>query len=926
MVKRIASLLNPVEFLIGSAALVGTIGLLLFVAFERNHDEQRAAFANEARQVVRVLDDALTEFDALLKPLTAMHFSDTAADDLLARAADLRSQNRSITGFGRFSTVTQTERETFEETLLDSGLYRFRIVDIDAKGHRQARGSARRYYPISLLEPMDPVRLRLLGADLGTIPGLRGALDRTVANDNALITAAPDNWPTPGEMILFRATYRGSHAPLEISERLRQSDGGYWLMFDPAAIFATADIPLDRLDLTLDASDTANDEKRLIERLAAPIDDTVLTSIYAPETRSRRWSVGEGHLVLTVSGKLGVPINLLAGLILLCLLILVLALSALAYVLRSRQASRDHHASQLALHTERERADRTLNAIDDAVIALSAELGVLHLNPAAASLIGGTREAVVGESIRDVFALLYEETGLPFQIDEPLAALDSGGRREIDVVPSSRVGEHRSLVLRMSMSRTHDPSGNVSGYILVFRDISDERRLTRRLEYQANHDALTGCTNRRYFETRLGELIDDMPASGRRHALCYIDLDQFKVVNDTSGHAAGDSLLQELTVRLQSLCRQGDVLSRLGGDEFGLLIIDAQETDARAVADKIHAFFQTCDFSHADQVFAIRASIGFVPLDEESGSIGDVLAAADLACYAAKEGGRNSLYVYSPDDETLNQRSSELNRLPELRRAIDEDRFELHVQAVASIDGADIRDKVTHFEFLLRLTGEDGEPITPFRIIEAAERYGLMREIDRWVIAHAVQHVADMSNGPASACSFSINLSGQSAADPTLIDFIETLYETHAITPERIWFELTETAAISQFSVAVELATRIRSLGSKIALDDFGSGLSSFGYLKNIPVDVLKIDGQFIRNLVDDPVDRTMVRAINDVAKSMGIITVAEFVENAGIVDVLDEIGIDLAQGYHIGKPKPIPEAIATLAETRQPPSGRIAA
>lgn len=912
--KHTESLLDPVEFLIGSAALLGSIGLLLFVAFERNHDQQRTAFDNEARQVGRVLDDALTEFDALLRPLADMQLSDTATDELIARSADLQSQNPAVTSVGRFATVTQDDRKPFERNLLDSGLYRFEIVELDADGHRQVRGTARRYYPITLLEPMDPARLRLIGADFATVPGLRGALDRTVANDSALITAAPENWPSSGEVILFRPTYRGSHAPGDVSERLRQSDGGYWLMFDPSAIFA-AGMTAGHVDLALEVSDTANSRRRLVERAAAPLDDTVLTSIYAPETRTRRWSVGEGTLVLTVSSKLGVPTNLLAIVLLLCLLIFILALIALAYVLRSRQASRDHHANQLALHTERERADRTLNAIDDAVIALSKEMTVLHLNPAAESLVGGTREAVVGKHLGDVLTLLHEESGKPLRLDEPLAALEHGGQREIDVVPSRHASEHRSLVLRMSMSRTGDLAGDLSGHILVFRDISDERRLTRRLEYQANHDALTGCTNRRYFETRLGELLDDLQASGRQHALCYIDLDQFKVVNDTSGHAAGDSLLQQLTVRLQSLCRQGDVLSRLGGDEFGLLIIDAAESDARAVAEKVFAFFQTFDFTHDEQIFAIRASIGFVPLNDESGSISDVLAAADLACYAAKERGRNGLYVYSSDDEVLNARSSELNRLPELRRAIDDDRFELHVQAVATIGGTSVHENISHFEFLLRLTGEDGEPITPFRIIEAAERYGLMREIDRWVIERAMRHVAEIGNGPASNCTFSINLSGQSAADPTLIDFIESLYETYAIEPARIWFELTETAAISQFSVAVDLATRIRALGSKIALDDFGSGLSSFGYLKNIPVDVLKIDGQFIRNLVSDPVDRTMVRAINDVAKSMGIITVAEFVENGGIVDVLADIGIDFAQGYHIGKPCPVPEAIAALSE-----------
>ena len=777
---------------------------------------------------------------------------------------------------------------------------------------------------------MAPARLRLLGADLGSIDGLTGSLARLAATDVSLVTTLPVHWPAGGDLVLLHPTYRGKHVPSDLAERLRQSDGGYWLASDPAALFAGLGGDLARFDATLLVTDTAGESRVLFSRDALVAGARFLSTLYPRRTVEHPFSIGDGKLVLTLSGDIGVPPAPLAGFAAIITLILLSAIFTASYVRRERLASRERRHNGLRLQRERERADRTLNAIDDAVFALDLEHRILHLNPAAARLVGGARTSVLYRPIEQALPLRREGSRDGLDLEAVLAASDGGGPREIDVSPvddryadGRRRTDGEAPILRLTVNRTHDPDGRLSGHIVVLRDVSDERLLTRRLEYQANHDALTGCTNRRWFERRLGELLADLPGSGRHHALCYLDLDQFKIINDTNGHAAGDRLLQELTSSLQALCRDNELLSRLGGDEFGLLFVDADAGEALRTVERIHAFFQDYVFRHGDDAFAVRASIGLVPIDERSGCIGDVLAAADLACYAAKEGGRNGFYVYASDDATMTQRSSELSRLPELQRALTEDRFELHVQAVAALsDGPPPRAAapfdITHFEFLLRLTGEDGAPVTPFRIIEAAERYGLMRQIDRWVISHALATIAGLDDGPGRDCSFSINLSGQSAADPTLIDYIEDEYARHAIEPSRVWFELTETAAISHFSVAVELATRIRALGSKVALDDFGSGLSSFGYLKTIPVDVLKIDGQFVRHMVDSAVDRTMVRAIDEVAKSMGIVTVAEFVENEAIGDELRRIGIDYAQGYHIGRPCPLPEALAALAAPRR--------
>lgn len=363
------------------------------------------------------------------------------------------------------------------------------------------------------------------------------------------------------------------------------------------------------------------------------------------------------------------------------------------------------------------------------------------------------------------------------------------------------------------------------------------------------------------------------------------------------------------------LVRDDDVLSRLGGDEFGLLMINVNRDEATRMSNRIYDFFQNYIFKHEDFAFSVTASIGVVHIDKSCANMKDVLAAADIACYSAKDNGRNSLSVYSKTDVGMAERSVELSWLPRLQKALQEDQFRLYLQPVASLLKTPSEQRITHFEFLLRLTDSDGKEMSPWQIIQAAERYDLMREIDKWVIRNALRTVSELQSGPGAQCSYSINLSGQSAADPSLKSFIATQMNAHQIDPSKIWFELTETAAISHFSVAVDLIKNIRSVGSKVALDDFGSGLSSFGYLKNLPVDIIKIDGQFVKEISHNPIDREMVRAIHQVGQSMNIVSVAEFVEDQATVEELLKIGVNYAQGYFIGKPQRIEDAIAKLTD-----------
>ncbi len=910
--------LNRAE-LIGCLLVAGVVlPLVVWTAFAVNGLQQRALFAAEAASIEREIGARIDKLDTLMTALVGMHYANSHSDEneqLVAFAEQLHAQAPYVSGMGRWTALADTARTDFEQQMIESGLYAFRIVAIDEIGRTSVRERRNRYHPITMLEPMDLSRVSLLGADLGTIDGLGPALDNIVTEDRPLLTSVPGNWPMNGEMLLFRAAYRGKHPPSDAKGRIQQFDGGYWIAADPVAMIESIEGVFSRFDLDLHI-DQGRTRQTLLERHATTLSDNHFIVMNSQAEVIYQWPVGEARLTLTLASDVGMPNEFLGAFIVLLALLLVLTVLAVAFNRHRRIDAAERERSQTTLNSEREKAHRTLNAIEDSVITLDSNNRVLHLNPSASRLIGRPRTSTLGVPLAQLLEFRHEIDGTRFELNTHLDALADGKSPHVDLVPASsesHPSEGSTLlpdtVLRLSVSQSADPGNETAGYILVLRDISGERELTRKLEFQANHDALTGCTNRLYFENRLHDLLEDMPCSARRHALCYIDLDQFKVVNDTCGHSAGDSLLQALTGNLSSLCRKGDVLSRLGGDEFGLLLLDTSADDAKHIADKVHDFFQNYVFHYEGRGFAVRASIGFVPLDESWSNVGDVLAAADLACYAAKDLGRNNVYVYAADDAAMHQRSSELNRLPELQKALEEGRFRLCVQPIAKIDSSLAGFAIEHFEFLLRLTGEDGCEITPFAIIQAAERYGFMREIDRWVIHEALRLVTDLGDGPGSHC----NLSGQSAADPTLIDFIEAEYAALGIDPTRIWFELTETAAISHFSVAVELARRIRAMGSSIALDDFGSGLSSFGYLKNLPIDVLKIDGQFVQDIADNTVDQAMVRAIKEVAKSMGILTIAEFVESQAAVDVLTEIGIDYVQGYYIGKPSPMPIALALL-------------
>ncbi|MEE8234072.1 MAG: EAL domain-containing protein, partial [Gammaproteobacteria bacterium] len=444
--------------------------------------------------------------------------------------------------------------------------------------------------------------------------------------------------------------------------------------------------------------------------------------------------------------------------------------------------------------------------------------------------------------------------------------------------------------------------------LIVCEDITETRRLSEQLSHQASHDALTDLVNRRGFERRLVRVLDTIKIDESEHALCYMDLDQFKVVNDTCGHMAGDEMLRQLSMVLQHEVRKRDTLARLGGDEFGVLMEHCSLDQAHRVASSLQQAVQDFEFSWEDRVFRVGVSIGLVAITTETPNVTELLKQADAACYMAKDRGRNRIHVYHLEDTDLAKRHGEMQWVTRIYQALEENRFCLYVQPIVSLGKQ--QEGHTHYELLLRMVDEQGKHIPPGAFLPAAERYNLINLIDRWVITSAFQTLKDHSDFNNHNSFFSINLSGQSLADLGMLDFIVDQLQVHEIRPEQVCFEITETAAIANLSMAIGFISTLRELGCRFALDDFGSGLSSFGYLKNLKVDYLKIDGMFVKDMVDDPIDHAMVKSINEIGHIMGIKTIAEFVENDEIKGMLREIGVDYAQGYGVSMPLPFIELL----------------
>jgi diguanylate cyclase (GGDEF)-like protein/PAS domain S-box-containing protein len=461
--------------------------------------------------------------------------------------------------------------------------------------------------------------------------------------------------------------------------------------------------------------------------------------------------------------------------------------------------------------------------------------------------------------------------------------------------------------VRQNIAPIFDKSNAITHFVAIQEDITEARRINEQNAYHATHDMLTGLVNRYEFERRLDRVIDTAKQGGSSHAMCFVDLDQFKIINDTCGHVAGDALLRYLAAVLREKLRVRDTLARIGGDEFALLLEHCDSEQALRAAESVHQIIDQFVFSWEGHNFTIGSSIGLTRIDQHTADAVEVLKRADAACYMAKEQGRNRIHVYRDDDESLAHREGEMQWVNVLKRALEKDDFVLYAQVIEATEASDSE---TSYEILVRLAAGDGSLVPPGSFLPAAERYDLSAALDRWVIEHTLEWLEANLASLGHVHHFAINLSGQSLGDELFLNYLQNRLQKTSIPAGILCFEITETAAIANLSTANKFIKTLRDHGCHFSLDDFGSGLSSFAYLKNLPVDYLKIDGMFVKGIIDDPIDEAMVKSINDIGQIMKMATVAEFVENDAIRERLKEIGVDFVQGYGVGMPVPLADIL----------------
>ncbi|MFP4374005.1 MAG: EAL domain-containing protein [Spirochaetaceae bacterium] len=542
-----------------------------------------------------------------------------------------------------------------------------------------------------------------------------------------------------------------------------------------------------------------------------------------------------------------------------------------------------------------------LHSVGDAIIATDAQNNIQFMNPVAETLTGWHEDEAKDLPLSDVFQLFDNHTELRRQVtgDNPQTEHEATLFFE-NVYLKNKQGAQIHVDGTVAAIRSN---AGFEGLTIAFRDLTDIKKMSDTIVYQASHDSLTGLVNRTEFIAQLQELVPRVKSGKRSHAILLIDIDQFKVINDVCGHFAGDELLRQVSNDIVAELPDNSIASRLGGDEFAAVLLDTNADRAVEVARNVHAIVQR-RFIWQKNTFNITASLAVVPLEQENTDVYGVLAAADDACRLAKEKGGNMVRTYETTDHQFLRRRGEMRWISRLTEALEQDRFVLYSQPIAPVR-PDLKQKA---EILIRLREGDGTFANPGEFIPAAERYNLMPYIDRWVVRNVSQYEKRTRDSNGHFETYCINLSAASVVDDSFLEFVIRTFEETGAEPGNFTFELTETTAVENLSRAVGFMTRLKKMGVTFALDDFGNGFSSFAYLKNLPVDYLKIDGSYVQDIDRDPIDRAMVEAVNNIGHVMGMKTIAEFVSNSEIRRILEEMGVDYLQGFEIARPGPLSE------------------
>jgi diguanylate cyclase (GGDEF)-like protein/PAS domain S-box-containing protein len=811
-----------------------------------------------------------------------------------------------IYSVARLDWIRLTDRSAYEREMQENGMAGMVIREYNDTNNSFIRAFTRKSYLVTrVLVPLNPRTSQLLGLDLLINKEIANAVALAMKGDSVSLVHVPEFLSVKPGLVMLKNTYYGRLQPESLIESKQQINGAVMLYIDQEQIIGSvlenfSDIDLEMKLIDFDLSDDDIKEPVLSDRDAQDILSKTLTF-----SDHRIFKVANRDVIMKVRSQYQ------PGTIQIITALAVMLLIALA--LRTWKKSREQNniakANQeeayKALFKERERAEVTLSSIADAVVTVDDHQNITFLNPVAENLLGCTNEEALDKPVNNIIKLYNEQTqeSVADILQYCVASEIKSQQEDMPKNLLERPDDKPPLLVDLSCSELKDMQNKVIGSVIVIRDVTHEMELKEQLTYQANHDSLTGLVNRSKFEDEVKKAILSSGDDDIGHSLCYMDLDQFKIVNDTCGHIAGDALLKQLSGVLNERTRDTDVLARLGGDEFGLLLRNCDLENAMPIADTLRQAARQFIFSWEDHVFDIGMSIGVVAINDPKSSHAELMSAADVACYIAKESGRDYVHAYTPEDKSVTEHHELMQWSQEIQDALRKDRFYMMLQTMAPLLSSQSNIQIQ--EFLLRMRNDDGSIVTPSTFIPAAERYGLMREIDMWVVDHALEIIHDVQQDKDSSTTYlySINLSGQSIGDPEFSEYIVKKLEHYQIIPNQIMFEITETAAITNYQSAMDFMDRLSEIGCRFALDDFGAGLSSFGYLKSMKVDFIKIDGQFVKGMAADPIDQMMVNNITHLAYGLGLFVIAESVEDVVLMEMLRDIGVHFAQGYHIQQP-----------------------
>lgn len=897
--RESAPLFTWFEIGVSAAAALVLSFLLIAVISWLNLSASQRIYAAQATGIIQLITQRLATDRAVLTPLSGLYQANAlhGAQQLSSVAGALLHSYPYFSNFAYLRWLPAAERDGYVARMREQGHPQFHLHPFG-----EFDGSVPRDRPalvIGFLAPSSATNAGFLGADLLSDPQIAEAVERAVRKGRMAVIAVPRfNGNRPGYLALM-ATYNGRKPPADAAERKRQLSGMFMLSVDfPRMLDGILDAH-PQWSLSIRNLSVPRGQGQTIYHSEAR-EGTPLPSILPSYRVDQRLHVDHHRLSIDLT-RYAELADLRLGTSLPAALLPWILIGALGWITGLRRhARRTQAAVESELAHSREQAEIALSSITDAVITTDAGMRIQFMNPVATRLTGWPLASALGRGLGEIAPLLEEHTREPMYAD--LASLGNRGASAAEGILQARDGRNHIVEIRVSALSGRNRTGG--GLALVLRDVSRERELENALDYQSTRDPLTGLLNRRSFETYLRQWLNLRQPGGPRGALCQIDLNHFKLINDTAGHRAGDELLRQFAWLLGTVLPTGTILARLGADEFGILLPPNLEDTPQQVAQHLIEAAKVFDFNWEQQHFNIGASIGLVLVADDRQDAGDLLIKADLACLAAKDKGRNNFHVYDEADAAIAQRSGQMLWLARLQEALHNDRFILYTQPMLPLKAAS-QPREMH-EFLLRMRLDDGSLATPDLFIPAAERYQLMAELDRRIVDLALGLIARSAGDPHGTL-YTINLSGQSVGEPNLANFIFERLRHHGVSPAQVCFEITETAAISNMHGAQTLISQLRARGVRFALDDFGAGLSSFTYLKRLPVDFLKIEGEFVRGMRQDRTDRSLVESFCEIGRAFNLLIIAESVEDEATLSALRDIGVDYAQGFHIGRPQPAP-------------------